>query len=48
MEAIIIIQHNVLNWENIKFNLINTYKHYNPHITLLYSHDQKTDDCIKI
>lgn len=48
MDNITIIQHNVLNWNTRKHNLINTYLQINPHIFLLNSHGVKEEEEIKL
>ena len=48
MQRLRIIQHNVLSWGNRKYDLINTYRQYDPDIILLNSHGLRNDDKLKI
>lgn len=48
METLKILQHNVLNWKNRKYNLTNTYLHIQPDIILINSHGLKNNENIKI
>ena len=48
MARVRVIQHNVLSWENRKYDLINTYRHYDADIFLLNSHGLSDDKRLKI
>lgn len=48
MDTITILQHNGLNWETRKFDLINIYSKINLHIILLNSHGNNESNNIKI
>ncbi len=48
MTRLRIILHNVLSWETRKFDLINTYRRFDPDIILLTSHGLKTDSKLTI
>ena len=48
MARLRIIQHNVLSWDNRKFDLSNMYRQYDPDIILLNSHGLTNDERLKI
>ena len=48
MPRLLVIQHNVLSWENRKFDLLNTYRQYDPDVILINSHGLSVDKRLKI
>ena len=48
MAQLRVIQHNVLSWENRKYDLINTYRRYDADILVLNSHGLSDDKRLKI
>uniref|UniRef100_A0A0P4W158 Reverse transcriptase domain-containing protein n=1 Tax=Scylla olivacea TaxID=85551 RepID=A0A0P4W158_SCYOL len=48
MRRIRVIQHNVLTWDTRKFDLINTYRQFDPDIVLINSHGLKDEKRLKI
>ncbi len=45
---LVIIQHNVLNWNTNKYSLIENYLRISPHLILINSHGQKSKETLKI
>ncbi|KAG0419455.1 hypothetical protein EQH57_0505, partial [Dictyocoela roeselum] len=48
LNRITIIQHNVRNWKNNKFQLSNSYSTVNPHVIIINSHGNLNTEPIKI
>lgn len=48
MDTIKILQQNVLNWGNRKFNLSGTYTHIDPEVILINSHGIKDNKSVHI
>ena len=48
MPRLRVIQHNVLSWENRKYDLLNTYRHYDPDVILINSHGLSVEKRLKI
>ena len=43
-----LVQHNVLNWKTHRIDLINVYNEIDPDVILINSHENKTNEKIKI
>ena len=48
MPRLRVIQHNVLSWQNRKFDLCNTYRQFDPDIVLINSHGLTDETRLKI
>ena len=48
MPRLLVIQHNVFSWENRKFDLLNTYRQYDPDVILINSHGLSVDKRLTI
>lgn len=46
--SVLILQHNVLNWQTQKIKLCSIYQTINPDIILINSHGLKKDDQLKL